>query len=158
MARVAGVSERRNRLDWVLLLPSTLRLPVDDVIVIGGTDEMAETLVVGGVARRWRRPLATFDRSVLTIGWADAGRTIEQMARHVAPGGVLVTEIERRRVGRHLLSAGAVERRLAQVGMVAHSIHVVEPSFAQPGRYLPVDAPRGGAGTCARCSWRERRR
>jgi len=40
------MTDRNNRLDWTLLLPSSLELPVEDVLVLGGTATMADDLVV----------------------------------------------------------------------------------------------------------------
>ena len=42
------MSERSHRLDWALLLPASAVLPLDDVVVLGGSDESGQALVDRG--------------------------------------------------------------------------------------------------------------
>lgn len=77
------MTDRNNRLDWTLLLPSSLELRVEDVLVLGGTAAMAEDLVARGVAKRWRRPEGA-DRAELVVSWADSGVDVGSVARHTA--------------------------------------------------------------------------
>jgi len=40
-----AVSDESQRLDWVVLLPSTVELPVDDALILGGDAAFGSTLV-----------------------------------------------------------------------------------------------------------------
>lgn len=133
------MSERSNRLDWTLLLPASAVLPRDEALVFGGTDEMAQSLVDHGLARSWRRPQGAADRSAFVVAWDDSPLAVERIARHLAPGGLLYLEIDRRRLGRRRVGPRAVRDGLRRHGCFLYSAHVVTPDLGGPRRYLPMD-------------------
>ena len=137
-----AASDGSQRLDWVVLLPSTVELPVDDALVLGGDDAFGSALVSGGVAESWHRPDGPSDRAMLVVVRADCPMDIEQIARHVAPGGTLYMEVDRRRRGRHGRTPGAVGQILRRLGLRVFSTHIVAPDFERPRRYLPMEHRR----------------
>lgn len=135
------MSERGRRLDWTLLLPASTILPLDAVMVLGGTDEAAQSLVEHGVASSWRRPDGPEDRCGFVVAGVGCALDLGLIARHVEPGGLLYLEIDRRRRGRRLLGLGSVQRRLGRGGCQIFSAHLVTPNLTRPRRYLPMDNP-----------------
>lgn len=130
---------RNNRLDWTLLLPASAVWPIDEVLVLGGSEAMAQSLLDHGLARSWRRPRGPHDRNTLVVAWDDCPLAVGQIAGHVAPGGLLYMEVDRRHPGRRLLGPRSVQRDLARSGCRLVSAHIVTPDFADPRRYLPID-------------------
>jgi hypothetical protein len=136
------MGERSNRLDWILLLPESAVLPFDAVLVLGGDDELGQSLVDHGLARCWRRPLSPTDRCEFVVAWEDCEIDIDRIASHVDAGGLMYLEIDRRRAGRRRLGPRTVRRGLSRWGCHIFSTHIVTPTFDRPRRYLPVDHPR----------------
>lgn len=136
------MSERSHRLDWMLLLPESAAVPFDDVLVLGGDDELGQSLVDHGLARCWRRPSAPTDRCEFVVAWDDCGLDIDAIAGHVDAGGLMYLEIDRRRAGRRLLGPRTTRRGLSRGGCRVFSAHIVTPTLERPRRYLPIDCPR----------------
>jgi hypothetical protein len=136
------MSERSHRLDWALLLPATVVLPLDEVMVLGGSDDLAQSLVDHGFAASWRRPGGPADRSAFVVAWADCPYDIRRIASHVGPGGLLYLEIDRRRPGLRRLGPRSVQRGLSRGGCHIYSTHIVTPNLVEPRRYLPMDHTR----------------
>src|SRR4051812_17876755 len=136
---VGAVSDRSTRLDWVVLLPASARLPFDDALILGGADELGSALVAGDAAVSWRRPRSSIDTGSLVVVTEDCSLTLSEVARHLAPGGTLYMEVDRRRRGHRTRSPGRVERLLRKRGHELFSIHIAAPDFDHPRRYLPID-------------------
>ena len=135
------MNERTSRLDWTLLLPASAALPFDEVMVLGGSDAAARSLVEQGVAARWRRPAGRGDRCAFVVAWADCALDLGRIGGHILPGGLLYLEIDRRRRGRRRLGLRSTRRALAKSGCRVFSTHIVTPDLALPRRYLPMDHP-----------------
>ena len=133
------MSDRSHRLDWSLLLPASATLPFDDVLVLGGDDELGQSLVDHGLAKCWRRPRDPADRCDFVVAWNDCRLDIDRIASHVGTGGLLYMEIDRRRPGRRSLGSRAMRRGLDRGGCRIFSTHIVTPTFERPRRYLPID-------------------
>ncbi|HZX54050.1 MAG TPA: aminoglycoside phosphotransferase family protein [Ilumatobacteraceae bacterium] len=114
-------------------------MPFDDALILGGDDELGSALVAGGVAVSWRRPRSSSDTGSLVVVTEDCSLTISDVARHLAPGGTLYMEVDRRRRGQRTRSTGRVERMLRKRGHQLFSIHIAAPDFDHPRRYLPID-------------------
>ena len=136
------MSPRSRRLDWALLLPASAALPFDEVLMLGGDDELGQSLLDHGLAVSWRRPRDAGDRSAFVIAWDDCAIDVERIACHVRPGGLLYMEIDRHRRGRRRLGPRSAMRGLARGGCRAFSAHIVTPDLAGPRRYLPLDNVR----------------
>ncbi|MEP7112654.1 MAG: hypothetical protein ABI862_05275 [Ilumatobacteraceae bacterium] len=134
--------ERSDRLDWALLLPASVELPFDEVLVLGGTDRRGQSLVDHGLAAAWRRPTGPADRGSFVVAWEDCPVDVERIAGHVGAGGLLYLEIDRRRPGRRRLGPRSLRRALARSGRFIFSAHLVTPDLDRPSRYLPIDHPR----------------
>jgi hypothetical protein len=125
----------------VFLLPTIEHLPVDVAIVAGGDEELSNSLISSGLARRCTPASTTAEPAPLVVAWADAGEPIDRIAGLVAPGGAVVIEVDRRRRGRRSATLARISARLAESGCRVTSAHLVTPTFAEPRRMLPVDAP-----------------
>ena len=141
------MSERRRRIDWALLLPSSVVLPVKEVLVLGGSDELGQSLVDHGIAASWRRPLSRSDRSAFVVAWADCPFDVDRIVSHVGSNGLLYMEIDRRHLAIwrrrfRRLSQRGVRRGLARGGCQIFSVHIVTPDLVEPRRYLPMDQAR----------------
>jgi len=133
------VSDPRHRLDWVVLLPSSARLPFADALVLGGDDELGSALVAGGVAVAWRRPSGASDRAGLVVARDDCSMDLEAIARHVAQGGTLYMEVDRRRPGHRTRTPHRVDEALRRGGCHTFSIHIAAPDLDRVRRYLPIE-------------------
>jgi hypothetical protein len=136
-----------RRIDWALLLPSSVVLPVKEVLVLGGSDELGQSLVDHGVAASWRRPLSRADRSAFVVAWEDCQYDLARIVSHVGPNGLLYMEIDRGRLGFwrkgfRRLGQRTVRRGLARGGCQVFSTHIVTPDLVEPRRYLPMDQAR----------------
>ncbi len=104
------MSPPSRRLDWALLLPASAVLPFDEALMLGGDDELGQSLVDHGLAASWRRPREAGDRAAFVVAWEDCPFDVERIARHVQPGGVLYMEIDRHRRGRRSLGPRSASR------------------------------------------------
>jgi hypothetical protein len=141
------MTARSRRVDWALLLPSSVVLPVKEVLVLGGSDELGKSLVDHGIAASWRRPLSRADRSAFVVAWEDCPFDLARIVSHVGTNGLLYMEIDRRRAGLWRprfwrLGQRTVRRGLARGGCQIFSAHIVTPDLADPRRYLPMDQAR----------------
>jgi Phosphotransferase enzyme family len=136
------MSDRSHRLDWALLLPTSAAVPFDEVLVLGGDDQLGQSLVDRGLAASWRRPRTGADRCEFVVAWNDCRLDIGRIAGHVGTGGLLYLEIDRRLPGRRRLGSRSVRRELSRAGCCTFSTHIVTPTLERPRRYLPIDHPR----------------
>ena len=131
-----------RRLDWALLLPASLTLPLPDVVVLGGTEAMAEALVDDGLARRWRRPAAPGERCGFVVAWSDAEEGTDAIVEMVAPDGIVYLEVDRRRRRGWMRALRRTRRLFERRGCRVASAHLVTPDFDAARRYLPMDDRR----------------
>ena len=74
------MSDRSHRLDWVLLLPASASPPFAEVLMLGGDDELGQSLVDRGLAASWRRPRDAADRCEFVVAWNDCRLDIGRIA------------------------------------------------------------------------------
>jgi len=146
-----------RRLDWALLLPASAVVPFDEVLVLGGTDEVCQSIVDSGLAASWRRPRDPADRGAFVVAWEDCSRDAEVIARHVLPGGLLYMEVDRHRRGGDGWGHTRCNVRCAAAGatcsrrMSSRRISLVRAAICR------WTALRRCAGIFERCSSRRRR-
>lgn len=141
------MSGHSRRIDWTLLLPSSVVLPVKEVLMLGGSDELGQLLVDHGVAAAWRRPLTRTDRCAFVVAWEDCPFDLARIVGHLGPDALLYMEIDRRHLGFwrkrfRRLGQRSVRRGLARGGCQIFSTHIVTPDLVDPRRYLPMDHAR----------------
>lgn len=134
----SGALERAplRRLDWRFLLPPPISGCFGQLVLLGGSAAFAASLLDLGVAEHVSCTLPTATTADALIILHGAHVELADVARCVAPGGVVYWEIDR-----HTDQAlHSVARRLRQLGF-ATSTYAVSPRFERAGVYLPLGVP-----------------
>lgn len=128
------------RSDWALLLPLA-EAPVTEAILADAYDG-GPSLGSLGLADTWRSadsatgpaPLVVSRRNLDVPGrYRGPERSLAELARLVAPGGVLYVELPRRQLR-------ASVRTLERAGLHVNGLYGIAPDASSPRRYLPLDS------------------
>lgn len=145
-----------RRLDWRFLLPAAGGAAEDrastgsaaeapeggfgDVVLLGGSAELARLAEDVGLARRVRRTLGPDPADAVLIladAWAQPG----DVARCLRPSGVLYWEVDRSALSRARLTPARFGRRLEAEGLSPAGAYACIPNFERCKLYLPLEVP-----------------
>jgi GT2 family glycosyltransferase len=126
--------------DWRFLLPALGR-PIAHMLLLGGTPELAATVVELGVAQRVSSRIEPDDRYDAAIILAGAQPALAEIAEHLTEDGALYWEIDRRTRGNLLMTPARAERALKALTLTPTGAYWVKPGFPSRHMYLPLGAP-----------------
>lgn len=145
-----------RRLDWRFLLPTRGSAATDhdspgsatgapeggfgDVVLLGGSTELARLVEDVGLARRVRRDLDPDSADAVFI-LADAWEHPEDVSRCLRPSGVLYWEIDRAALSRVRLTPARFGRRLEAEGLSPAGAYACIPNVERCKLYLPIGVP-----------------
>jgi hypothetical protein len=126
--------------DWRFLLPNPDGRPWEHLVLLGGSNDLARTLVEMEIARRVSCDVPSHpcaDVVVILRGWRSS---LDRAVSCLAPGGSLYAETRRRPGASAFSPAGA--DRLRRFGLSEVRAHWIWPSAERREAYLPLDAPQ----------------
>jgi aminoglycoside phosphotransferase (APT) family kinase protein len=128
-----------RRADWRFLLPTPPDGSFRHLVLLGGTDALAERITAAGLARRVSRAIPrqrSADGVVLLCG---ARADLRAVADCLVPSGALYWEIDRRSPGALPWTPDRIGRALVAVGLMMTGSYWAKPSFEACEMYLPLD-------------------
>lgn len=128
-------------IDWRFLLPGPLGRRFGRLALLGGAPGLVARAVSAGLADDVVAELPEAGRADLVAAYADAPHDIPDIARAVAPGGLLYLEVDRHRRGGPATTPGRMSKRLRTEGLTPCAFYVMEPSSREPRAFIPLDEP-----------------
>ena len=127
--------------DWRFLLPHPPDGQFQHLIVLGGTDALTERVLELGLARRVSATLPPARSADAAVVLHRSHTGLREIARALAPGGVLYYEVDRRSRGYRATAPARLRRELREADLSAVAMYAVTPDFIEPRMYLPLDVP-----------------
>jgi phosphotransferase family enzyme len=124
------------RIDWRVLLPLPSK-GFEHLLLFGGTEAIAETIIATGIARRVSCTVPkerSADAAAILAG-AEVG--CEDVVSALLPGASLYWEIQRRLVG----PGPRLRARLRRVGFSLTGVYWARPCFERCHQFIPLDVP-----------------
>ncbi|HEX5075754.1 MAG TPA: phosphotransferase [Gemmatimonadaceae bacterium] len=128
-------------IDWRFLLPGPVDRRFDRLLLLGGAPGLAARAMSAGIATEVLTELHGPARADLVAACANAPNDIPDIARAVAPNGLLYLEVDRERRGGRATTPGRVAKTLRAAGLTACAFYALEPSAQEPHAFIPLDAP-----------------
>lgn len=135
----SGASVRQA--DWRFLLPRPVGSQFQHLVLLGGSEGLAERVMELGVARRVSRELPPTRSADAVVALHDAGVSPRAAAASLVTGGTLYYEIDRRSRRSLAGTPGRVRRELRNAGLSPTGSYAVLPGFSNVQLFLPLDAP-----------------
>jgi hypothetical protein len=129
-------------IDWRFLLPGPPDQRFDRLVLLGGAPGLVARAMSLGLADEVVAELPEAGDADLVAAYADAPYDIPEIARAVAPGGLLYLEVDRDRRGARGTTPGRVSKMLRAAGLTACAFYVMEPSAREARAFIPLDEPR----------------
>jgi hypothetical protein len=136
-------------IDWRFVLPSPPSGTFESLVLLGGPEDLARTIIESGVARRVSRVIPTDASADLVVRLSDASVSLVDAAECLAPTGVIYAEI-RRPSRSHLRShPRRIRRLLSRVGLHEPRVYWCPPDFEDHKAYVPLDSAGSHRWYCA---------
>jgi hypothetical protein len=129
-------------IDWRFLLPVPVDRTFGHLLVLGGPRGLVARAQGAGIARSVSTESSTPGTADLVAAYADAPQDIHDIARAVAPSGLLYLEIDRRRRGVRATTPARVASMLRSEGLAAYAFYAMEPNMHDARAFIPLAAPR----------------
>jgi hypothetical protein len=124
--------------DWRFLLPSPFGGSFEHLVLLGGSPDLASTILDLGVARRVSITINLADDADAVVLLAGADESVDTAVRSLRPDGVLYWEVDRRIPRQFALTPARAMRRLTGSGVTASAAYWVKPGFPERQMYLPM--------------------
>jgi GT2 family glycosyltransferase len=126
--------------DWRFLLPALGRR-IEHMLLLGGTSDLAATVLDLGVAQRVSTAVEAGHRYDAAIILSGARPALADIAEHLSDDAALYWEIDRRTRENLFMTPARAERELEPFQLTPTGTYWVKPGFPRRHMYLPLGAP-----------------
>lgn len=125
--------------DWRFVLPAAPGGLFEHLVIPGGSPQLVSDVAALGVARRVSASLPHGERAdAIAVLAGVTAPPVETVAAHLAPGGVLYWEVDRRTPGQHALTPARLRGHMSRYGVDVAAAYWVKPGFPHRDMYLPL--------------------
>ena len=129
-------------IDWRFLLPKPAGREFEHLVLLGGSEELADAILACGLARRVSLQVPSQPGGADALILLHRARLpLDQAARCLRRGGVLYWEVARSELCRAPCALSCLGVRLHRARLAPLGIYWAAPSFEPCSRYLPLDVP-----------------